>query len=916
MKKSRIFFAGLLGLGLVFGLVLTGCSDGGGSTSKSNKASVTSISIAGVDATIANPVTKSDWLEEATATAELPNGTIGQVIIAQAGTLTDAAVAITASLGASAKYAGGTTIPAPESFQSSGAITLSPIGYLFVQVTSEDGGTVNYYVVKISLQDSLTTLASLTIGGVDADTGIPNADISKVTPGAVLIGTVQPTYAIVATPSASTAIVSWGKGTDTPPAAYGTDASIAFVDGEFLYVKVVAVNGDTAYYKVQVNLMQSGTIKYGVVEIKPSADKYIDPKWDDPSLETYSIAKVATESTDGYKANPTTTGLAKALFDETGLYLYVVVTDPKLDFQNSDDYLKDSVELFINEAVDGTGNLIKSPVGYSDKGGQYRVTGNGRISGDPVAAVSAINPAKVSAWDTPTGYVVIFQAPWRFLDQYPLAQGKKIGFELQINNAVDGNRNAVVVWNNVAHTNYQNVSDYGEATLDANGHNFAINAKNPTISVQPAGKLYQPGTQAVPLTVTAASTDGGTLSYEWFSNTTNSYTGGTSVGTGAFYTPVISIGDSTTYYWVEVTNTITVGAGDGGEKTKTLQSAKATVRVSSVPLVEKIVASGSSVPVYGFTLPEGDHWSDYTKWTFSVLVADQATLDHTAARGTIAGNYTTSVFGATGVYTLTDWGSQRIVDILAGQAAPALKTYLGDPALLAWTTKEIDIPATGGLVPAANATGPFYFGLGFTVNQNSGSGSVSYYIKDVALSNADGSKLVPADDLVQFWCQFSTSGTVTRTLEVEPTEPVTPPDPKPPVDDYPVDLANKTVKNAQAWTANYQGFVIPIDLPSDFAYASYTKLIVKVKIYDAEGAEQIPNYDIYKGQALLIKDATGSWSGDNVLLPAQYNLGPGGISTTGVGIELTDIPGALIVQNSAVETAFIEVTEITFVGNK
>jgi len=84
------------------------------------------------------------------------------------------------------------------------------------------------------------------------------------------------------------------------------------------------------------------------------------------------------------------------------------------------------------------------------------------------------------------------------------------------------------------------------------------NAAAPTISVQPVGKAYMGGHQpaaVTPLTVTA-SVGAGTLSYQWYSNTSNSTTGATLItgATSASYTPpVTAAGD--VYYFVRVTNT-------------------------------------------------------------------------------------------------------------------------------------------------------------------------------------------------------------------------------------------------------------------------------------------------------------------------------------------------------------------------
>ena len=79
-------------------------------------------------------------------------------------------------------------------------------------------------------------------------------------------------------------------------------------------------------------------------------------------------------------------------------------------------------------------------------------------------------------------------------------------------------------------------------------------AAMPLISAKPQGATYAVGDTATALTVGASSIDGGTVSYEWFTNgATNSASGGTSAGTGTSLTPSTATA-GTTYYYVKVTN--------------------------------------------------------------------------------------------------------------------------------------------------------------------------------------------------------------------------------------------------------------------------------------------------------------------------------------------------------------------------
>lgn len=79
----------------------------------------------------------------------------------------------------------------------------------------------------------------------------------------------------------------------------------------------------------------------------------------------------------------------------------------------------------------------------------------------------------------------------------------------------------------------------------------------PSITTQPVGQEVTKD-EAVTLSVVASVTDGGTLSYQWYSNIANSITGGAAIAgaTNSSYTvPTSEVG--TLYYYVEVTNTQT-----------------------------------------------------------------------------------------------------------------------------------------------------------------------------------------------------------------------------------------------------------------------------------------------------------------------------------------------------------------------
>ncbi len=88
---------------------------------------------------------------------------------------------------------------------------------------------------------------------------------------------------------------------------------------------------------------------------------------------------------------------------------------------------------------------------------------------------------------------------------------------------------------------------------------FYTPCETPHISVDPnsAEATYNRGDAATALSVTASVGDGGTLSYQWYSNTTATNSGGTLISgaTSADYTPSTAVA-GTLYYYCVVTNTL------------------------------------------------------------------------------------------------------------------------------------------------------------------------------------------------------------------------------------------------------------------------------------------------------------------------------------------------------------------------
>jgi len=105
-----------------------------------------------------------------------------------------------------------------------------------------------------------------------------------------------------------------------------------------------------------------------------------------------------------------------------------------------------------------------------------------------------------------------------------------------------------------------------------------VNAQRPSITASPRGGSVVINEQFT-LSVTAEVNDGGSLSYQWFSNTSNSNAGGTAIrgATARSYSPPTGQ-EGTVFYYVEVTNT---NNNVNGETTASVTSSTANVTVNS-----------------------------------------------------------------------------------------------------------------------------------------------------------------------------------------------------------------------------------------------------------------------------------------------------------------------------------------------
>jgi M6 family metalloprotease-like protein len=132
-----------------------------------------------------------------------------------------------------------------------------------------------------------------------------------------------------------------------------------------------------------------------------------------------------------------------------------------------------------------------------------------------------------------------------------------------------------------------NISDSGAVMTFSIGGRI-INAARPTITVQPVNSAAPIG-GALTMSVSASVSDGGTLSYQWYSNTTASNSGGTAIdgATNSSYSVPTSIARVFNYY-VVVTNT---NNNANNNKITSVASNVATVAIYFTSAVPPVIAA-------------------------------------------------------------------------------------------------------------------------------------------------------------------------------------------------------------------------------------------------------------------------------------------------------------------------------------
>ena len=248
-----------------------------------------------------------------------------------------------------------------------------------------------------------------------------------------------------------------------------------------------------------------------------------------------------------------------------------------------------------------------------------------------------------------------------------------------------------------------------------------VNAVAPVITTALTNPTTAVGTAVTPLDATATVTDGGTVSYQWYSNPTASTTDGTALvgSTAATYAPAVDVA-GTFYYYCVVTNTNNDATG---AKTAMATSAVSTVAVGLVNAVAPVITTltnptttvGTAVTLNATaTVTDGgtvsyQWYSNPTALTINGTAFVGSTAATYAPAVDVAGTFyyycvvTNTNNDATGAKTATATSAvstvQVVVENLATLTAPGAQTLTATVA-----DETAAKAALGGLVPTVAVT--------------------------------------------------------------------------------------------------------------------------------------------------------------------------------------------------------------------
>ena len=293
--------------------------------------------------------------------------------------------------------------------------------------------------------------------------------------------------------------------------------------------------------------------------------------------------------------------------------------------------------------------------------------------------------------------------------------------------------------------------------------NELVNAVKPVFTLEPQDGFYSAFGTTHPLTAAASSSDGGTVTYQWFKNVINSNEGGTSIqgATSETYEAPIDVA-GTIYYYVMATNT---NESANGTKTATANSVAARIEV----------LSGTGVAAPNITKqPESGIYNLDTQCVLSVIATspDGGTLSYQWYRnGSDSNTGGTAISGAVSalyrVPTGTSGNFHYYVVVTNHNAnADGSKTAVSTSDAASITvTNELNAQTPAISSPTGTQTGGVYQNLGGTFELKvmasvTDGGTLTYQWFKTLTSGNTGGEIIPNATSAAYNASIGEIGTV------------------------------------------------------------------------------------------------------------------------------------------------------------
>lgn len=193
---------------------------------------------------------------------------------------------------------------------------------------------------------------------------------------------------------------------------------------------------------------KEGTREGKAMHGTPVVDGKIDDIWKDvPVLKTSREVEIENTLEEGQKV---ATASVRCLWDEGHLYCLAEVKDDKISTESFDDWAQDSIEFFVD-----ANNSRTAP--YDDDDAQYRTSAAGTETCGPTSS-SDNYTSKVTKVEG--GYIV------EACIKLETKAGKKIGFDIQVNNDPGTSfRGSIAKWNDPTNNTWESMAGVGVLEL-------------------------------------------------------------------------------------------------------------------------------------------------------------------------------------------------------------------------------------------------------------------------------------------------------------------------------------------------------------------------------------------------------------------------------------------------------------------